>query len=71
MLALGRLFEDQNLGAEIMGSDGGGETGRAEPDDNDIRLGIPMVVRGARHARFVLHHTILSIAEMPGNTGRF
>jgi len=32
------------------------------PDANNIRLGVPMVVPGARHARFALHYAILSNA---------
>ena len=54
-----------------MGGDRGGEARRAEPDDDDIGLDVPMVVRRARHARFVLHHTILSVAKFPAMFGGF
>ena len=62
MLAFRRLFEDDDLGAEIVGGDGSGHTGGPEPDDNDIGFDVPMVVPGARHARFALHYAILSNA---------
>ena len=42
VLALGRLFEDDDAGAEIVGGDRGGDPRRAEPDDDDIRFDIPV-----------------------------
>ena len=40
-LALGRLFQDDDLGAEIVRGDRGGEPRRPEPDDDDIGFDIP------------------------------
>jgi hypothetical protein len=41
-LTLGRLFQDDDFGSKIVRSDGGGDTGRPEPDD-DIRLHVPFM----------------------------
>ena len=68
MLALGRFFEDQNLGAEIMGGDGGGETRRPEPDDNDIGLDIPGF-RGGAHGSFFLFSVLAAVC--PGGRVRY
>ena len=40
---LGRLFQDHDLGAEIVRGDGGGDPRRAEADDDDIGFDIPFI----------------------------
>ena len=41
MLAFGRFFQDDDLGAEIMGGDGSPHTRCPEPDNDDIGIQIP------------------------------
>jgi hypothetical protein len=44
-LAFGRLFQNDDPGSEIVGSDGSGDTRRPEPDDDNIRIYVPLLWR--------------------------
>ena len=67
ILAFRRLFQDDDLGSEIVGGDGRGKPGRAEPDDNDIGFDIPLIAAPKVHARS-LALSVLNV--IPGSVMR-
>ena len=53
--AFGRLFQDDDLGSEIVGGDRSRDTRRPEPDDHDIGFHIPILL----HSGLISHLTRL------------
>ena len=62
MLAFGRLFEDDDLGAEIVGGDRSGDTRRPEPDDDDIGFHVPILLHCGSISRLTRLRTKRDIA---------
>ncbi len=62
VLAFGRLFEDDDLGAEIVGGDRRGDARRPEPDHDDIGFHIPILLHCGSISRLTRLRTKRDIA---------
>jgi hypothetical protein len=62
MLALGGLFQNDDLGAEIVGGDRSGDPRRSEPDDDDIGFHVPVLLHSGSISRLTRLRTKRDIA---------